>query len=262
VFRTTVLAILVCPLHAEVSAALAAADIATHATQARPPRLVAMHAEVLAAAATMASSQSTAACGGAALGFYTSAHCDPDGGRAWKKGDFPTDEALHPCRVKRHEDLPRHIYLLLDILGLQFRWLLTRMGIGRTLVSSEELAVDDDKERAWMALYANDRDVIEDLLYRRLRTLWSGCTDAIAIFSQHCAQEEFFAQKVWDALLTAFPTVQFAAYTIWWATQWINWRKENMTAPDAAEFRSYKDWVRNSGARAAAGMDGVPQSPE
>jgi hypothetical protein len=62
-FRTTVLAIRVSPLHAEVpaalplhaevSAALAAADIATHATQARPPRLVAMHAEVLAAAATM-----------------------------------------------------------------------------------------------------------------------------------------------------------------------------------------------------------------
>ena len=76
---------------------------------------------------------------------------------------------------------------------------------GRTLVSSEELAVDDHKKRAWMALYANDRDVIEDLLYRRLRTLWSGCTDAIAIFSQHIAPEEFCAQKVWDSLLTVFP---------------------------------------------------------
>ena len=52
-FQTTVLAIRVCPLHAEVSAALAAADIATHATQARPPRLVALHAEVLAASDTM-----------------------------------------------------------------------------------------------------------------------------------------------------------------------------------------------------------------
>ncbi len=52
--------------------------------------------------------------------------------------------------------------------------------------------MDDNEVIAWMALYANDRDVIEDLLYRRLRTLWSGCTDAIAIFSQHSAQEEFW----------------------------------------------------------------------
>jgi hypothetical protein len=79
------------------------------------------------------------------------------------------------------------------------------MGIGSTLVSSEELAVDDNKEHAWMTVYANDRDVIEDLLYRSLKTLWSNCTDVIAIFSQNHAGEEFCAQKVWDALVTAFP---------------------------------------------------------
>ena len=124
---------------------------------------------------------------------------------AWKKADFPTDDTLRPCKVKWHEDLPRHIYLLFDILGIQFRWFLTRMGVVRTLVSSEELAVDDTKDRTWMAVYAHDRDVIEDLLYRRLKTLWSGCTDAIAIFSHHRAGEELCAQKVWDALLTAFP---------------------------------------------------------
>jgi hypothetical protein len=73
------------------------------------------------------------------------------------------------------------------------------------LAALAELAVDDHKERAWMALYANDRDVIEDLLCRRLKTLWSTCTDAIAIFSQHRAGEEFCAQNEWDALLTAFP---------------------------------------------------------
>jgi len=79
------------------------------------------------------------------------------------------------------------------------------MGIGRTLVSSKDLAVDDHKERVWMAVYANDRDVIEDLLYRRLKTLWCNCTDAIAMFSQNRAGEEFCAQNEWDALLTAFP---------------------------------------------------------
>ena len=56
---------------------------------------------------------------------------------------------------------------LLDIL----------VGIGRTLVSAEERAVDDQKEHAWMALYANDRDVLEALLYRRLKTLWHPCDD-------------------------------------------------------------------------------------
>jgi hypothetical protein len=124
---------------------------------------------------------------------------------AWKKADFPTDDTLRQCKVKRHEDLPCHIYLLFDILGIQFRWLLTRMGVGRTLVSSEERAVYDTKERAWMSVYAHDRDVIEDLLYHPLKTLWSGCTDAIAIFSHHGAGEELCAQKVWDDFLTAFP---------------------------------------------------------
>ena len=53
-----------------------------------------------------------------------------------------------------------------------------------------------------MAMCANDRDVIEHLLYRRLKFLWSDCTDAIAIFARHRAQEEFCAQKVWEALLS------------------------------------------------------------
>ena len=56
-----------------------------------------------------------------------------------------------------------------------------------------------------MTMYSNDRDVIEDLLYRRLKFLWSDSTDVISIFANHCAQEEFCVQKVWEALLTAFP---------------------------------------------------------
>ena len=72
------------------------------------------------------SSPSPAAGGGTARGG------DPDErGRLWKKADFPTDDALRKCRVSRHEDLPRHIYLLLDILGLKFLWVLTRFGRGR-----------------------------------------------------------------------------------------------------------------------------------
>jgi hypothetical protein len=58
------------------------------------------------------SSPSPAASGGSARGG------DPEErGRIWKKTDFPTDDDLRKCRVHRHEDLPRHIYLLLDILA-------------------------------------------------------------------------------------------------------------------------------------------------
>ena len=66
-------------------------------------------------------------------------------------------------------------------------------------------AVDDHKEHAWMALYENDRDVIEDLLYHRLKKLWSDCTDPLAIFSKHIVGTEFCGQKVWEALPSAFP---------------------------------------------------------
>ena len=107
------------------------------------------------------------------------------------------------CAVN-HVHGPQEPFLF-DLLGIHFRWLLTRMGVGRTLVSAEEHVVDDTKERSWMAVYAHDRDVIEDLLYLRLKTLWSGCTDAMAIFSHHRAGEELCGQKVWDTLLTAFP---------------------------------------------------------
>ena len=60
-------------------------------------------------------------------------------------------------------------------------------------------------------------------------------------------------------------------YTLWWVQQWIDWRKAQIAEngdPDtnfnAAFFRSYKDWVRVIGARAAGGMGGgtVPQTPE
>jgi hypothetical protein len=59
-------------------------------------------------------------------------------------------------------------------------------------------------------------------------------------------------------------------YTLWWVQQWIDWRKTQIAEngdPDrnfsAAFFRSYKDWVRVFGARAAAGMIGavVPTVP-
>ena len=83
---------------------------------------------------------------------------DDDSYRPWRKSDFPSDDAAFDrCRVKSHEDFPRHIYI-------QFRWVLTRGTLASDLVSSADTAIDDAKENAWMALYEHDRDTLEDIL--------------------------------------------------------------------------------------------------
>ena len=97
---------------------------------------------------------------------------EDDHRRPWRRSDFPLDDALFArCRVKVHEDVPRHVHRLFLVLGIQFRWLLTRTDLARKLVSAEELAIDDAKEKAWMSLYAHDRDTLEEILYHRLQDL-------------------------------------------------------------------------------------------
>jgi hypothetical protein len=77
----------------------------------------------------------------------------------WSKSDFPADDAAFECcRVKSHEDFPRHIYCLFLVLGIQFPWVLTRCTLVCALVSQAELAIDNTKENAWMALYEHDSD--------------------------------------------------------------------------------------------------------
>jgi hypothetical protein len=86
--------------------------------------------------------------------------------RPWRTSDFPSDDAdFDRCRVKSHEDFPRHIYRLFLVLGIQFRWVLTRCTLARALVSPSDLAIDNAKENAWMALYEHDHDTLEDILY-------------------------------------------------------------------------------------------------
>jgi hypothetical protein len=135
-----------------------------------------------------------------------SADREEDRHRPWRKSDFPSDDAtFERCRVKSHEDFPRHIYRLFLVLGIQFRWVLTRGPLARALVSQVDLAIDDAKENAWMALYEHDRDTLEDILYRRLQDLWAPLTDAMKVFDTHGSAQQLCAQKVWEALLTAFP---------------------------------------------------------
>ena len=132
---------------------------------------------------------------------------DDDRSRAWNRRDFipAEDPGWARCTVKRHEDFPRHIFRLFLLLGIQYRWLLTRGTLGRTLVTEQEAAIDDAKERAWMDTYDTDRDTLEDVLYRRLQLLWDPFTDALKVFQKHTASQPRCAQKVWEALLTAFP---------------------------------------------------------
>jgi hypothetical protein len=60
-------------------------------------------------------------------------------------------------------------------------------------------------------------------------------------------------------------------YTLWWVSQWVEWHKtriaDNGDPTVAAHVRSYKDWVRATGAKVAAGMTGtggvsVSQTPQ
>ena len=62
---------------------------------------------------------------------------DDDRGRPWNRRDFiPADDpGWAHCTVKKHEDFPRHIFRLFLLLGIQFRWLLTRGELGRALVT-------------------------------------------------------------------------------------------------------------------------------
>jgi hypothetical protein len=110
---------------------------------------------------------------------------DRDSSRAWRTADFPVQALFVNCTVKCHEDVPRHIWRLFQVLGIQHRWILTRGELGRESVSTADLtAINDAKEAAWMALHAHERDLLEDTMYSRLAALWSEFSDAITIFDK------------------------------------------------------------------------------
>ena len=93
---------------------------------------------------------------------------DDDRHRPWRKSDFPSDDAtFERCCVKSHEDYPLHIYRLFLVLSIQFRWVLTRCTLARPLVSTVDIAIDNTKENAWMALYIED--VLKSVLMATLK---------------------------------------------------------------------------------------------
>jgi hypothetical protein len=121
-------------------------------------------------------------------------------------GDFPelTEFSKH-CYVKSHEDIPRFIQDFFTTLGLQYRWVVTRDDIGKTLVSAEDLDKDHAKEKLWMAVHEHERDLLEDTVYRRIQALWSDFSDVYAVFDENGPTQLFCAQKVWESLLNTFP---------------------------------------------------------
>jgi hypothetical protein len=140
---------------------------------------------------------------------------DDNSHRPWRKSDFPSDDAaFEDCRIKSHEDFPRHIYRLFLVLCIQFRWVLTRGTLARALVSPADIAIDNAKEHAWIALYDHDSDTLEDILYHRLQDLWAPLTDTMKVFDTHGSAQQLCAQKVWEALLTAFPLDHMRMQTV------------------------------------------------
>jgi hypothetical protein len=105
--------------------------------------------------------------------------------------------------VKCHEDV-RYIWGLFQALCIQYSWILTRGALGRALVTADDLAIDDAKEAAWMALHAHERDLLEDTMYRRLAHLWSEFSNAVTVFDANTAAQQLCAQNVWEALLDDF----------------------------------------------------------
>jgi hypothetical protein len=101
--------------------------------------------------------------------------------------------------------LTRHISGLFQALGIQYRWILTSGDLARQLVTTADLAIDDANETAWMALHEHERDLLEDTMYQRLVALWSGFSVTITVFDANTAAQQLCEQKVWEALLAAFP---------------------------------------------------------
>jgi hypothetical protein len=92
---------------------------------------------------------------------------DLDSSRAWLTGDFPAPALFVNCRIKCHEDVPRHIWGLFKALGIQYRWILTSGALARELVTIADLAIEHAKETVWMALHDHERNLLEDTMYLR-----------------------------------------------------------------------------------------------
>jgi hypothetical protein len=144
----------------------------------------------------------------------------------------------------------------------------------RSDVSMEQMIADEVISIASSAA-AMDRQALEQRLVDLERELMRANARAAPTAVRAPTAAEIRNQARHDTTLAATTGIagiitSMDTYTLWWVQQWIDWRKAQIAEngdPDpafnAAFFRSYKDWVRVIGARAAAGMIGTaaPQTP-
>ena len=143
----------------------------------------------------------------AARGAARAAPLDPEEQRAslFKVEHVPTDHDLKVCRVFTHMDIPALVYHLLRKLGLSLRFVLTRGPKGRALVTADQLALDDERERRWMAVNSAQREMLEAILYQRIEKLCESFTDSFKVFDAVGPDDPKCAQAVFEQLLTDFP---------------------------------------------------------
>jgi hypothetical protein len=135
-------------------------------------------------------------------------------------GIFLSPALFVNCRVKCHEDVPRHIWGLFKALCIQCRWILTRCALARELVTTADLAINNAKETAWMALHEHEHEDQQgtDTLCPRAdldqqgtdtlcprADLWSEFSNSISVFDANTTAQQLCALKVWEALLADFP---------------------------------------------------------
>ena len=58
------------------------------------------------------------------------------------------------------------VWELFEVFSIEDRWVLTRGPLGCALVNAEDQVIDDAKEQSWMAVHENERDLLEDAVYR------------------------------------------------------------------------------------------------
>jgi hypothetical protein len=117
--------------------------------------------------------------------------------RACRPADFPAPSSFTCCTVRCHEDVQRHIYGLFQALGIQYRWVLS-----------------SSRQRTWPSTTpkknhgcrrTNTNAIFLKTPYTAVLCLWSEFSHTYAVFDQHGPAQLLCTQKVWEALLTAFP---------------------------------------------------------
>jgi len=102
-----------------------------------------------------------------------------------------------------------HTFEIHKDLGVQLRWVFTRDPEDSALVTDEQLDIDNVKDVTWMTAYTTECNVLHDVVYCLLSSLWSDFTDACSVSTHTPFTQLLCSQQLWEALLTAFPSSEY-----------------------------------------------------